>query len=80
MPAEPVTLDGVTYFMHSKRRRMASSSPAPAPKPSKGSAVVAKYRAKMNAMTDTERAANFESGMRLIYGGGDSNKAKVYSR
>lgn len=64
--------------MHSKPRRMAASAPASDLKkqPTKGAALVERNRAKLNALTDSQREDFFNKGMQLIYGGG-SAKAKV---
>lgn len=56
------------------------SSPEPKRQPSKGIAIVEKYRGKMNTLSDSERAEHFARGLQLIYGGGDSDKAKVSRR
>lgn len=57
---------------------MASSSNTSEPKRrvTKGSAIVERNRAKLNALTDSDRDGLFNKGMQLIYGGG-SSKAKV---
>lgn len=64
--------------MHSKRKHMASQASSSANKgqPTKGAAIVERNRAKLNALTDSQRDDLFNKGMQLIYGGG-SSKAKV---
>lgn len=65
--------------MHSKRRMASHPSPSSEPKrqPSKGAAIVEKYRPKLNALSDARREQYFNQGMQMIYGG--SSKAKVRS-
>ena len=69
-------LTGSRHFMHSKRMATPPASPAPKVPTSKGAAIVAKNRAKLNALTDDQREHYFNRGMQLIYGG-SAPKAKV---